>query len=93
MTTTEKTKPVHEIRLGTVKAAVWANSSEKGMRYSVTVTRMYKPEQDKPWKFSDSFGRDELPVLAAVATEAHRWILGRLADANAASPGEEAVNI
>ena len=36
--TTEKRKPVHELRLGGVKAAIWENQSVKtGTWYSVTV--------------------------------------------------------
>ena len=37
-----KNKPVHDIRLGAIKAAIWANSTPKGIRHSVTLTRLYK---------------------------------------------------
>jgi hypothetical protein len=36
----EKTRPVHEIRLGRIRAALWENSTEKGTRHNVTVTRL-----------------------------------------------------
>jgi hypothetical protein len=36
-----KTKPIHEVRLGAVKAAIWANESEeKGVWYNVPVGRL-----------------------------------------------------
>ena len=71
--TTTKTKPVHEVRLGSIKAAVWANpSKDNTTRYGVTVCRIYK--DGDTWKQSDSFGRDELLVLAKVLEIACLWI-------------------
>ena len=66
-------KPVHEIRLGAVKAAVWANNSASGLWHSVSFGRLYKAD-DGAWKTSDSFGRDDLPLVEKVADLAHRWI-------------------
>ncbi len=65
-------KPVEELRLGTIKAAIWQNESKNGTRYSVRITRLYKDGEE--WKTSDSFGRDELPLVAKVADLAHTWI-------------------
>ena len=65
-------KPVHEVRLGKVKAAIWRNESEIGTRFGVTFSRIYKTESG--WESSSSFGRDELPLLAKVADMAHTWI-------------------
>ncbi|MCI0462773.1 MAG: hypothetical protein L0Z62_37980 [Gemmataceae bacterium] len=67
-----KQQPVHEIRFGAVKAAIWENQTNNGTRYSVTVSRLYKDGDE--WKRSDSFGRDDLPLLAKVADLAHTWI-------------------
>ena len=75
-----KNKPVHDIRLGAIKAAIWANSTPKGIRHSVTLTRLYKDAEQ--WKYSDSFGRDDLPLIEKVADEAFRWIC---ANANSTS--------
>lgn len=65
-------RPVHEVRLGKVKAAIWRNETDSGTRYGVTITRIYKTE--KGWESSGSFGRDELPLVAKVADMAHTWI-------------------
>ena len=54
----EKQKPVHEVRIGAIKAAVWKNDTEKGARYNTTFTRLYR-ENDE-WQYTDSFGRDDL---------------------------------
>jgi hypothetical protein len=65
-------KPVHEVRLGSIKAAIWENQTENGTRFNVTVARIYKDGEQ--WKSTDSFGRDDLLLLAKVVDEAHSWI-------------------
>ena len=67
-----KQKPVHEVRLGRIKAAIWENDTQNGTRHNVTFTRLYKDGDQ--WKDSASFGRDDLPLLAKVADMAHTWI-------------------
>ena len=65
-------KPVHDLRLGLIKAAIWENTVGDIVRYNITFSRIYKDENE--WKTSDSFGRDDLLVLAKVADQAHTWI-------------------
>jgi hypothetical protein len=67
-----KQKPVHEIRMGRIKAAIWANETDNGTRHNVTITRLYKDGDE--WKTSTSFGREELPLVAKIADMAHTWI-------------------
>jgi hypothetical protein len=67
-----KTKPIHEVRLGHLKAAVWKNETEGGVRYNVTLSRIYKDGDS--WKSTDSFGRDDLLLLGKVADQTHSWI-------------------
>lgn len=69
-------RPIHEIRLGKCKVAVWANPTEQGTRYNVTFSRIYK--QDDRWESTGSFGRDDLPLVAKLADQAHTWIYERL---------------
>jgi hypothetical protein len=74
---TGKQKPVHEIRIGAIKAAIWQNRGADGRtRYNATVSRIYRDGEgkDAAWKSTDSFGRDDLLVLAKVADLAHTWI-------------------
>ena len=68
-----KAKPVHEIRLGRIRAAVWLNETENGPRYNVQLSRLYKDKNDK-WKDSTSFGREDLPLVGKVADLAMVWI-------------------
>lgn len=70
-------RPAHEIRLGRIKATLWANQAEKGPWYNVNLSRHYKDGDD--WKSSASFGRDDLLVVAKVADLAHSWIHQALA--------------
>ena len=67
-----KNRPVHEIRFGRIRAAIWQNETENGMRHNVTISRLYKDGED--WKDSTSFGRDDLPLVAKVCDQAHSWI-------------------
>lgn len=67
-----KTKPIHEVRLGFIKAAVWRNETEAGVRYNATFSRLYKDGDQ--WASTESFGRDDLLLLAKVADQTHSWI-------------------
>ena len=75
-----KQKPVHEVRLGRIKAAIWANDTDNGTRHNVTITRLYKDGDE--WKTSTNFGREELPLVAKVADLAHTWIFQHAQEGN-----------
>ena len=64
-------KPVHEVRFGRIKAAIWENETQNGLRHNVTFSRLYKDGDQ--WKDSSSFGRDDLPLLIKVADQVHTW--------------------
>ena len=62
-------KPVAEVRIGRVKAAIWPNETEGRTRHNVTFSRLYR--DGEKWKRTQSFGRNDLLVLAKVADQAH----------------------
>jgi hypothetical protein len=66
-------KPIHEIRLGRIKAAIWENETDNGIRYGITLSRIYKNGKDE-WKDSTSFGRDDLPLVEKVCHMTLLWI-------------------
>ena len=66
-------KPLEEVRLGLVKAAIWQHESETGIRHNVTFSRIYKDGDD--WKSTTSFYPQDLLLLAKVADHAHTRIL------------------
>jgi hypothetical protein len=67
-----KQKPVDEVRLGVIKAAIWKSETETGPRYNVTFERIYK--DGDIWQSTPSFSRDDLLVVAKVADLAHSKI-------------------
>ncbi len=73
------TLPVKTLRLGRIKAAVWENEADDRKYYNVTFARTYLGE-DKKLHDADSFGRDDLPLVAKLANDAHSFIFGRLAE-------------
>jgi len=83
--TASKNRPVHEIRLGRIKAAIWENETDNGVRHNVTVSRLYKDGDQ--WKDSTSFGRDDLPLVAKVVDHAHSWIFEQGAESANGSEG------
>ena len=82
-------KPVAEVRVGAVKAAIWPNQTESGaVRYNVTFSRIYKDAEGN-WKSTSSFGRDDLLVVAKVADQAHTKIFEVANGHNADQDGEQ----
>ena len=74
MPNSEKDRPVHEYRLGRVVGTVWYNESENGRGWhNVQIVRLYR-DDDGNWQRSQSFGRDELPLVMKVANALHTWI-------------------
>jgi hypothetical protein len=69
-----KDKPVHEIRVGRIKAVIWLNHTDNGVRHNVTLRRLFKREASAQWEQSDAFGRDDLLLVAEVCRLATLWI-------------------
>ena len=67
-----KQKPVDRVRLGRIAAAIWRNDTKDGTFFNVTVERSYRDGDNI--KSSDSFGRDDLLLLAKVVDMAHTRI-------------------
>ena len=51
-------KPVSEVRIGRVKAAIWPNETEGRTWHNVTFSRLYKDGDQ--WKNTQSFSRYDL---------------------------------
>ena len=72
----KKEKPVHEIRLGRIRAAIWANEADnRQVWFNVTVSRLYKDGDQ--WKDTSTYRRDDLPIVAKVVDMAYAWIWGQ----------------
>ena len=71
----QKSKPIATFRHRKISAAVFQNESQKGGTYhSVSVQRSFKPEGGD-WQTTNSFRRDELPVLLELGRQAYAFIL------------------
>jgi len=56
----QMSKPAFTLRDGSIKATAWANTSDKGMFYSIDITRGYMTDNGE-WKDTTSFsGGDAL---------------------------------
>ena len=74
-----RVQPVEEIRIGSIKAAIWRNEGESGPRFNVTFQRLYRTEEGK-WLSTTSFGRDDLLVLMKVADATHTRVMQLLGE-------------
>ena len=57
-------KPVAEVRIGTIKAAVWRNETANSTRHNVTFSRLYKDGDQ--WKTTQS-------LLATICSCWRKW--------------------
>ena len=67
------TKPTMEIRRGLIKVRIWERKSKSGVRYSLSVVRLYR--NGDQWKESTRLGRDDIPLVRLILDEAYCWIL------------------
>ena len=65
-------KPIKEIRLGAIKAAIWKNDKEGKVSHNVKITRIDKQEDN--WKESTYFSKTDLALVTKVADLAHTYI-------------------
>jgi len=70
--TPEKRMPVQRFSFGSVKVAIWANETKKGVMHTVTTSRSYR--EGDVWKNSSSFSGEDLLSLAKLLDQAHSWI-------------------
>ena len=86
-----KERPVQVIRIRNIRANIWANRLPSGdLAYNVTFDRLYRePDETNgqgevtkqgEWRQSQSFGKDDLLLLAKLADQAHSEVYYRLQD-------------
>lgn len=71
--------PLSTLRFGRLKAVVWENDGKHGKLHNVSFSRTYMDE-NKQFHDSDSFGTDDLLLLAKLADQVHTLILTRRAE-------------
>ena len=71
-------KPVFEIRRGLIKVRIWQRKTKNGVRFSLTVVRLFR--NGDQWKESTRLGRDDIPLVRLLLDKAHTWILNQGGD-------------
>ncbi|MEQ8850053.1 hypothetical protein [Botrimarina sp.] len=71
-------QPLHEVRVGTIKASVWRRSAASPC--SVGITRLYR--DGRQWKESSRFAHEDLPAIRLALDLAYEWLF-ELAQAEA----------
>jgi len=67
-------RPVHEIRIGCIKAVIWKNRVVgDGTMYNVVPVRIYRDEGGD-WHDTHSLRRDDLLTARKVLDIAHSWV-------------------
>jgi hypothetical protein len=70
----QKKMPTHEIRLGAIRATLWANETASGDRwYVVTTSRSYKDDRGQ-WQAVHSYAKHHLSDLVKAIEAADQWI-------------------
>jgi hypothetical protein len=86
-----KDRPVRVVRIRNIRGNIWANRLPSGqVVYNVTIDRLWKDDDQAneggavikkgEWHQSQSFGRDDLLLVAKVADLCHSWIYRKIQD-------------
>jgi len=74
-------KPVHEIRIRGIKAAIFAHENENGVQYRIIKKRTYRVAEDKRkkgdngWRETEYLSPDDLLLENHINTLAFQWVL------------------
>ncbi len=88
MTTLSTKKPIQTLRDGSLKASIWGNRNENGVRYSVDLVRSYTDEAGN-WHDSRSLSNGELLRGARLLQLAYDQVIELKAADRAAASGAQ----
>lgn len=77
----ENKKPVKQFKCGALGVSVWERRHNDEVFYNATASRAFLDKKDTSesaegtWKYTDSFGRDDLPIVASLLNTAFSWIV------------------
>ncbi len=67
-------QPIQRLRIGNISAAIFENKTQEGKTfYNAQFDRSYR--DGETWKHTQSYGRDDLLILAKLADQVHSWIV------------------
>ncbi len=87
----DKDRPVHVVKIRNIRGNIWANRLPSGqVTHNVTIDRLWRDDDEineggevikkGEWHQSQSFGRDDLLLVAKVADLCHSWIYRQIQD-------------
>ena len=68
----ESNKPVHALSCGTLRIAVWKNTSDLGEFFTLSAHRVFM--RNGQWEKSTYFSEYDLVTLSRLIIDAHSWI-------------------
>ena len=71
--------PVKQFRAGAVCVSVFKRIHDDKTFFNATATRAYTKDDGNSWDYSDSFDRDDLPLVAALFNQAFSFIVAQQA--------------
>lgn len=79
MSNEAKNKPIKQFKAGALGVSAWQKRSsvDGSFFYNATPSRVYKDDkkpEGEQWQYTDSFSRDDLPIIAALLNQAFSWI-------------------
>jgi len=78
---TNITSPVAQFKAGTVAVAIWENQTDIDGKavtaLRTTIQRKYKGKRRDEWIFSNSFGRNDIPLAIFCLQKALEYIIDR----------------
>ena len=66
-------KPIHEVKIGAIKAEIWEADGVKGPFFSVVVCRLYKV--GNKWEEAKSISGRDISKLREVLRQVNLWLL------------------
>ena len=74
---TEKNKPAHKVRLGSLSVTIWENAFDEGRpTYRAYIVKSYRDHKGD-WQETSAFRPDDLVLVSDLARRAADWILAR----------------
>lgn len=77
MSNETKVQPVAKFQAGAIGISVWRRDHNGQTFYTTNAQRAYTKDDGKTWEHTDSFNRDDLPVVAALLNRAFEWIISQ----------------
>ena len=66
-------KPLHQIRIGAVRASIWEQRSDNSSFLTVSYSRSYRDRQGQ-WHNGHSYTEQDLSAIRDCALEARKWM-------------------